>query len=133
MAIKSYRIQQIVNLNGGKVTSTAFISCDTNELDAILALFEGELTVFEEVKKVGSSDTNVTSYNRVSKIMLPCEGGRFLTIKPRVPLIAKNSTDVDKLTSALRVIHPFADFPAVKPTNVIVQMTGGESMAATQP
>jgi hypothetical protein len=129
MAAKQYRLTQRVNLNGAMTTVSAFITCEATELDAFLGLLEGEVTVFEELKKVGVADTLVNSYNRISKISLPAEGGRFAMIKPKGSLIVKNSVGVDDVTSACKLFHPFPDAPAVKPTSVIVQMTGGESLA----
>lgn len=129
MATKSYKLTQRVNLNGNMVVSTAFMSCDQNELAAFLALLEGEVTVYEETQKVGVADTLVTSHNKISKILMPAEGSRFASIRPKGSLIVKNTVGVDDVTAAVKLFHPFAEAPSVKPTNVIVQMTGGESIA----
>ncbi len=129
MAAKQYRLTQRVNLKGSMTTNSAFITCEPTELDAFLAHMEGEVTVFEEFKKVGVADTLVNSFNRISKISLPAEGGRFAMIKPKGALVVKNSVGVDDITNACKLFHPFPDAPAIKPTSVIVQMTGGESLA----
>ena len=102
MAQKKFTVKQKVNTNGVERNVYANITCEETELDALLAMLEGEYTVMAELKSGGTS-TAVTAYNLLSRVTFRAEDKANMSgaiFASNGGLVIKNSLSVDAVTDA---------------------------------
>ncbi len=117
MAQKKFQIKQKVNLGDSVKTAYATVVCEENEIDTLLAVMPGEITVMIEHKSVGNDNT-VASYNVLERVTFKAEGRDNTSsgiYGSNGGLIVNNNIDSDAITNILVAMHPFTVDSTLKP------------------
>ncbi len=137
MAVKKISVTQKVNLNGTMVSRSFVVPAENAAaIDGLISCLEGEVTVKEEVKKIGTASTNVTTANFIKLIKMNAESGSGLQPVYVAPfgggsLVFKNSKSNDDIRNALITLTPFVKDPVAKPHYISIH--DGERVNDTTP
>ena len=117
MAIKEFKITQNVMINGALVARFTKIECEESDIAVFTAMLEGEVVVYEEKSRSGSSTTPVTSYNLLQRVTFKGDvkntfGGIYGSGNG---LVIKNNINSDEITANLAPMHLFIGHPTAKP------------------
>ena len=117
MAIKEFKVTQNVMINGALVTRFTKIECEESDIASFTAILEGEVIVYEEKSRAGSSTTSVPSYNLLQRVTFKGDvkntfGGVYGSGNG---LVIKNNINSDEITNILAPMHLFIGHPSAKP------------------
>lgn len=121
--IKEFKVTQNVMINGALVTRFTKIECEESDIATFTAILEGEVIVYEEKSRTGSSTTQVELYNLLQRVTFKGDvkntfGGIYGSGNG---MVIKNNINSDEISAILAPMHLFIGHPTAKPLGASIK------------